>query len=1100
MDWLRLLWTVAARRARGSKSLLALVAVITFSTVTLVSVTAIYLDALGEAGLRHTIASVDRQSTPIRVIVQDRPSGRADYQRLRNAVEGSVERRVGWLEAEHQRYGRTVAVPLGEYKGDKVQTTGDLTFLFFKTDFEKKVRLVDGQWPQLLPQAAGEPLVIEVLVGATLAPKLGWQVGSTVAILPYGAGSSARVKVRIAGTMEPIDGGDMYWLGDLSHFEWMSEGSQAVVPLFTTEEVYLDSFGAVFPTVMGTYWWFSFLDTDKVTSPLVERAKRDLGTLETDINKALPRSYVLTGLDSTLVSYEQRLTMSRVPLLLFISLVVGLLLYFLALVMNMLVQSRSREMAMVRGRGAGIVQVIALTTFGEGIGLVVLSVGVGPLVAWVIVREFLIGSLNPLGVADVSALVHMSGGAYLLALGAGLMALGVLLLATLFSARLHLADFLKERARPPRVSLVHRYYLDFLVVAILGVVLWQVRARGGFVTEHLLGGVKIDPSLLFGPAIALLAAGLMLMRVLPFLLRVLAAVAERARSAWLAFSMKRMSKDPMIYGLLANILLAACALGVFASVFQPTLLKSQYDQTYFSVASDIIAREPMSRSGKVETIENIREVNGVLAVTGAHRVTTKIAVEGVEPEVTVLALTSSSLAETVWFRDDFADKGLGALVASLQDQGSKGGGEVWLPAGAEVFGVWCRLQEFTSVFVWRPNLWARLMDPDGNYQEVFVGELPFKFGWQYLEARLPEMNDVTKPPFRLVTLYMSMSNINNRSTGVLLLDDIVAKGKDVPGGEVVVEGFESERGWRMLPRRDEEKSGVVIVPGTDRAGSVLRLSWREYTETAPLGIVVSPTLPALAAIGGPGFSPGEDVYVYLSGSMVKLNVRDTVRYFPMLEPDESRFLLVDLEEGNRYVNELPLGHGMGPNEYWITRDDAVPSAEIVASLRGSLAPGVTILDREVELDMTVRDPLKPGGWGDVTLLAVVVLCGVTLLGLLSYGVLYFERACIDMAVVRTLGFSRLQIMAGIVLERVVVVVVGVLGGWGVGLGLSRWVLSYFDVTATGEPVVPPMLLDQDGGLLVWVYGGVAVATLLALLAGVAQAMALRIAMLLRVEE
>jgi ABC-type lipoprotein release transport system permease subunit len=1103
MDWLRLLLRLSVRRARSSRGLLFLVAAVVFVAVTLVATSAIYSQTLAEAGLRHTLSSVGQTSLQMRIIVRDRPLGEADYLRLRDAVEPSVAQRIGWLEDKQDRYGRTQSIPLGLYKDDdKVEAIGDLGLLFFQTGFRDKVRLVEGYWPEVAPsQEEGEPFTLEVLVGTDVARRMDWEIGSAALLFPYGTGSEARARVKIAGIVEPEDPGELYWLGNLSHFDIMADGTNPLVPFFIPEETYFNSLGAMYPTLMGTYWWFVFLRMDELTASLVDEAQQGVTLLETDINKLLPRSLVLTGLAPSLRSFEQRLELSRVSLLLLMSLVVGVLLFFLAMVMNLLVRSRHKEMALFRGRGAGALSTAALLTMGEGVAMVAISVALGPLLAWAVVRAFLVKSLNPTGVEDLGILVNLSSEVYVLAACVGVVALVILFLVGLYSARLHLADFLKERARPPGVPLVHRYYLDALVLLMFGVLLWQVHARGGFVSEKLLGGLQVDPVLLVGPVVALLAAGLVLLRALPLVLRTLSVVSERICPIWVSFFLKRMARDPVVYGLLTTILLAAAAMGTFASTFHPTLLRSQYDQAYYSVASDIVIEEPMGRSGSLERMEGLESVPGTEAVTAVYRGEVRLAKEGEEPKVPILAVTPETLAQTVWFRQDFSDKSVVDLADLLSDRPRGQEAELWLPAEAESLGVWVQLQDYSSIYVWKPKLWARVMDSRGNYEQILLGEMPFRYEWHYLETELPDPSGYMEPPFRLVAVYLGVTDMANPNSGIMNLDDITVKGAALPPSGVVVEGFEERRPWTFLPGRNDEETVVIWEGEAAHTGdNGLRFSWREHLGVSPTGITMTSVQGGLDAIGGASFVRGEQLLLHTHNTFMPVTVRGIAHHFPTLDPGEGGFLIVNLVDYDNYLREQPGHLRVEPNEYWVSREEGASPGEVLSSLREEVAVGSAMTDRNRIVGEVMRDPLKVGGWGDVTVIAVLVLAGVVLLSLITYGTLFFERARVDLAVARTFGLSRSHVMFGIFAERILLVVLGVVAGWGVGLGLSKWVLGYLAITPTGGPVMPPMLTVWSTGLLLSVFGSILGAILVSLVFSVTQVFSHRVAPALRLEE
>jgi len=1101
MDWLRLLVKLSVRRVQSSRGLLILVAISVFASVTLVAVSAIYSQTLAEAGLRHSIASIAKGSLQMRIVVHDRPIGGSDYQRLREVVEPVVAQQLGWLEDHEHRYGRSQAVLTANEKEDGIEVLGERAFFSFLTGFGEKTRLTEGRWPEATALQEGpQTVTVEALVGPDTAKRMGLQPGSTMLLLPYGAEYEERLKVQITGVVEPKDRGELYWLGDFTNFDLTSEGSNVVIPFFLTEEIFFDSVGATYPSLLGTYWWRVFLKTDRVTTGMVDQAIRGVAAVDTDINKVLPRSLVLTGLDATLEDFKRSLELAQVPLLLLTSLVVGVLLYFLVLVMNLVVRHRSREVALIRGRGAGIVQAAALLTLGEGLTVVVLAVGLGPVLAWSIVRTFLVGSLSTGGAESAASLVSLPPNVYLLAVIVGVVALAIFFFTGLGYARLHLADFLKERARPPGMPLVHRYYLDVLVLAVLGVVLWQVHARGGFVSERLLGGLQVDATLLLGPAIALLAAGLVLLRVLPAVLQALSWVSERLCPAWASLSLKRMARNPVAHGLLATVVMGPVALGTFAAGFEPTLSRSQHDQVYYSTGSDIVAQEPPGRRGEWDLAERLQSVSGVREVTAVSRSSPRLAAKGSEPSVTVLAVTPETLTETAWFRPDFSDEALSEVAEHIRTAPMDPGAEMTLPPEAESLGVWARLKQYESFFTSSANLWARVVDSQGKYDDVWLGEVFFRQEWQYMEAPLPEPGPYVQPPFRLVAMYLRVASMVGQTAGAMYLDDVTVKGSGLPSQGVVVEGFEEKRPWFPLPAMEEEMTTLAWESTAAHTGSTgLEFSWPRRTHDNPAGIILTGLPVRLNAVGGPGFSPGQEVILHAESCLVPVVIQGVVRYFPTIDPSRQPFLLLNLQDYDHYFKEQPGCGRVGPTEYWISHQEGADPAQVVSSVRQEMPSRITVQNRTAVMESVIQDPLR-GGSRDITLLSLAVLAGAVLLGLTTYGATFFEQARVDLAVARTFGLLRRHLALGLALERVLIVALAAVAGWVIGAGLSRWALGYLAVTPAGKPVMPPMQPVTDAVLLIAVFASVAGATVVALLIGATQTATLDVPEVLRWEE
>ena len=106
MSWIRVLSWLLPRRLRSSWVLLSVTSFGILTAVTIMAVGAIYSNALAEGGLRHTLASTSARGLNAQLLVQNRPLGPADYQKLRGVVEANTGTRLGHMLRDTKRSGR----------------------------------------------------------------------------------------------------------------------------------------------------------------------------------------------------------------------------------------------------------------------------------------------------------------------------------------------------------------------------------------------------------------------------------------------------------------------------------------------------------------------------------------------------------------------------------------------------------------------------------------------------------------------------------------------------------------------------------------------------------------------------------------------------------------------------------------------------------------------------------------------------------------------------------------------------------------------------------------------------------------------------------
>ena len=1103
MSWTALLYWLLRRRIRSTWPLLVITSFGIVSAVTLMAVGAGYSRVLAEGGLRHTLASTSPRVLNVHLITQNRPIGAADYTQLRSAVEGIAESRLGYMIRSMGRYG----IVQGSIRLRTVPSDGPPSLdapigrPFFLTGFQEHSSLVAGRWPVGPPVISDDGISIEAVLGRVSARQMGISVGSQVDLYPFINDESQRISVTITGTADPIDPSEEYWMnGPSSYFVTRDDGGPILLPIYVTEETFFDGVAAKYPSMVGDFTWFLFLDTTVLKSSLVGPTQDAIKRLETDVNRQFPRSLVLTGLKPALKEYRQALTLARVPIFVFISLVVLVVIYFLIMVMGMLARSQTDESGILRSRGASILQVSGILAVSEGI-IVLASMIMGPFLALLIVRFLLAPTVNPVG-GTGSIPVVLSSDMFLMGAIGGVLSLIVLLASSFTRARLGIVESLRSRARPPTLPLLQRYYIDILALFVLGFLLWEIRGREGFLTLDLASGeVKIDFLLLFGPAVVLVVVAVVVLRVLPLVVRLMSWSADLLAPAWVSFPLARFARDPLPHGSLVIILALAASLGVFGASFQPTLSVSQTHQALYSGGGDLSMSGPSLSSRDAKTLEEHEAIR-----TFSPIVRESVTLLDVLPgdSATLMAVDPKVLPDIVWFREDFAGKSLSELMELLRPvslPSSSFGSGILVPGDATRIGVWVDLTGLNSgTLVSDLNLWTRIYTSQGIFHNLFLGEVSkartglsarkvsgdgAESGWTYLEEEVKDTVNPSGEPLRLVSFYLSRKSFARTPPGTISLDDVTVKGPSSPPGGLVVEDFESSGGWAPLVNQGQAPDVVERATTAARSGNAgLRFTWEETFKDAPRGVVVPPDPFPLPAIGGPNFSVGQIVRVKAGRKLVPVVIRGTTDYFPTLNALTRPFMIVPLEPYKQYVRRTSLERVKEPNAFWASVQDDADRVQVVASLHERIGAFVSIQDRDLLVETARRNPLAGGGWNGLTFLSMTAITVAVLLTLVIHSLVAIHTGRVDLAVARTLGFSRLQLALSLALERGLTAIFGLVVGSVVGIWLSRWVLGFMDIDARGRPIIPPMVLEVQDGLVVGALGGLIAATLLGLLVAV----------------
>ena len=1089
LNWLRVLCWLLPLRLRSAWVLLTIISFGVLAAVTLMSLSAIYSAALAESGLQHALESAPADAVNAQLMVHNRPLGPADYESLNSRVSGLLQDRLGFMLRKVNRRGQTqpnLALALSP-EPDPSSLNLLLGRPFFLTEFEENSQIIEGDWPQSAAEVSESGVILDAVVGDRTARSLGLEVGDQVFLFPFQTDLSQRIALNITGIAVPVDPSDEYWLGIPFYFNLVEFDEKPLLPFYVREEAFLAGIGTKYSSLVGDFGWLLYLDTTVLDAESVQSTRDAFAGLEIDINKGIPRSFLFTLLENSrgtgvLATYQRDLMLARVPLFLFIALVLVVILYFLGLIMGLLASSRSDEASLFRSRGASVPQVSGLLTLTEGL-LVLLATILGPFLALLLARTWLLATIHPLGSWSASS-IGLSREVFLWGALGGLLSFLILLISGTRLSRLEILEFLRSRARPPSVPVLQRYYLDLLVLALLAVLWWQIEQRGGFVDRAIgLGSLEVDPSLLLVPALALMAAAFLMLRILPLLARVLAKIVGRAAPAWASFSLSRVSRDPLPYGSLTVMVMMAAALGIFGAAFQSTLSRSQQDQTLYDIGGDLVLTQgPLSVAAADERRRRILAVPEIEVVSPLLREGGNLLGDQSGHRTKVLAVDPVSLPQAAWFREDFTTppRSLSQLLVPLRlgdsglpDLRGNLASGLPVPPAARHIGIWVNAENLDTGFLGQSlTLSLRLRNAGGGYRNLIMGNFDPENpvgetadGWRFMEAPIPTEPVQSQLPLSLVSIFFSGGGFPRMPPGNISLDDISTRG-DGDTEATLMEVFEQPGRWHLLSHDQEEPDGLEFTTEAARSGrSGLSFSWVHALGSVPRGVLIPPGPFPIPAIGSGWFHKGQQVRVKVGRQVVPLAIRETTQLFPTVEHPSEPFLLVPLKAYQQYLQRLPGGVVEQPQEFWLSVDGTADRNQAIANLRKVLPSHARIQDRKAAVELARRNPLAGGGWNGLTILGIATLTTAVLVALATHAVVSIRAGRVDLTVVRALGFSRIQIFLVLAVERVVVSLLGLMVGGAVGYGLARWVLGLLDQNARGQDLVPPAIFATQAWIV-----------------------------------
>ena len=519
---------------------------------------------------------------------------------------------------------------------------------------------------------AGEPLddgtsgkVLDVWIHTRLAEKMGlhigeeFNIGVTLTDVP--------VPVRVRGFWQARDPTDPFWFND--------PDTTLNDALLVRRQDYVTHVEPMIPFKTRLVNWHIILDESKV---IPANARDYLLGFERGmaiINKYLPEAQLNAPPLDPLEEFVQRETTLTTLLLSFNVPAFGFLLYFLILTSAIIARWQRRETVTLISRGMSISGILSLTLIEEVLLFVAgcpLGVGFGMLLALLMGHTSGFLSFTPRSPLPVSS----QGISVPLTLVALAMATIARLWPAAQAARQGVGELEREQARPMQSPFWYRYYLDFLLILPTAYAYRQLADKGtlALLVQDRPEDLYRDPLLILVPALFILTAALATMRVFPLIMRMIDGLASV--TPWITphLALRQLGRQSRGYINPLLLVIVSLALGVYSISMAASLDQWLIDRMYYRVGADLAfapCLKNVEEKGTVgydwiPPVGEFLNLPGVIAATRVGDYSVKINVTGRnDVRGRFLAIDRLDFPSVAWFRHDFADESLGALMNRL---------------------------------------------------------------------------------------------------------------------------------------------------------------------------------------------------------------------------------------------------------------------------------------------------------------------------------------------------------------------------------------------------------------------------------------------------
>ncbi|MGH2508927.1 MAG: FtsX-like permease family protein, partial [Ktedonobacteraceae bacterium] len=387
-------------------------------------------------------------------------------------------------------------------------------------------------------------------------------------------------------------------------------------------------------------------------------------------------------------SYDSNITVIRIPLLSLAYLIAGLMLFFVSLMTDLLVDRQSESIAVLRSRGASRQQIFSsLATQSIWVGLIALLAG--PLISILITRFLVLVSLSP---TDQSALnviladpISTALSLYLEALATVAVSVLAMVFAINRASRLDVLALRRESARSVGAPAWLRMGLDVLagLIALTGYG-FSVYITSPGVVSVSTRVLILPPMTLVGAVFLLLGCMLLFLRLFPFMLELLSNLAVRRRGVTTMLAVAQMARAPRQSLRMTLLLALAVAFGIFSLAFSASQTQRIPTVAAYQVGADFSGVYPVgSRLSKLSLRQQEAQFTSIPGVTSAsvgYTSSTRGAENGVNASIELRAVDASTFAKTAQWSLQDSSQPLSVLMQQLVSRRSAAIGQAVVPA------------------------------------------------------------------------------------------------------------------------------------------------------------------------------------------------------------------------------------------------------------------------------------------------------------------------------------------------------------------------------------------------------------------------------------
>ncbi|SEO23925.1 ABC transporter permease [Paenibacillus sp. OV219] len=441
------------------------------------------------------------------------------------------------------------------------------------TDLEKRVHVIDGR----LPDPNRKDGVYEVLVTPKFIIDLKRDLNHEFVYKNKDTGKELHL-IPVGIVESKSD--NIY-----DQFNVESYNSSFYIPYEQFDHDFVQNQGPLKLSVIA--WQYAF-NYEQMNIDQIDNYLGQFASINNYFNMRLGIAAVDMPAKNSIATYTEKQEKLDVMLWSLYSPVMLMLAFYLYMAANLIIERQKTEISVLRSRGASRMQIMVVFLI-ESLLLGALALAAGPYIG-VFFTKILGASSGFLEFVQRSSLeVVLNSASYKIAVAAVFGSIILILVPALLATRTTIVGHKQQMARSNKMSFWHKTGADIILLGVAIYMLHNFNTRMEGLKALALDptAIQVEPLMFFMPALFSLGIGLFVLRLYPWLIKLVFWIGRRWWTPALYSTLLQISRSSSQYLTIKVFLIMTVAMGLFSANAARTINGNMEDKIQYTTGSDI---------------------------------------------------------------------------------------------------------------------------------------------------------------------------------------------------------------------------------------------------------------------------------------------------------------------------------------------------------------------------------------------------------------------------------------------------------------------------------------------------------------------------------